>query len=151
MRLAFSGEARYPDYDDGYELYKKRARSRECMDYTTYKRVVRRYCSELSDRLVNEGMVDLPCEIGSVSAAIFTRKAKYRNGKFLGYGKIGKDGKFDGTLKAFGIVFAPNRNTSSNLRCYGFVTNRQLFKKVKSAYECEDCNWVPIEFKDEMI
>ena len=151
MKLAFSGEARYPRYTEGYELYKKRTRSRECMDFDTYKRVIRRYCSGLGDRLVDEGMVDLPCGLGSITSAIFTRKAKYKDGRFLGYGKIGRDGKFDGTLKAFGIVYMPRRDKNNNLRCYGFVTNRQLFKRVKNKYIGDECNWVPIEFKDEMI
>lgn len=152
MKLAFSGEARYPDFKDGYELYKKGTRSRECMDFQTYKRVVRRYCSGLGDKLLTNGFVDFPLQIGSIAAAIFTRKAKYRDGKFAGFGKYDpKLGHYDGSLKAFGLVFLPNRKKDNNLRCYGFVANRKLFKKMKEIYDDYDCPWTPIEFRDEMV
>jgi len=90
--------------------------------------------------------------LGQIAAAIITRKPQYRGKKFIGYGKMDWDkGCFDGSPKAFGIVFLPNRNKKAGLRCYGFVANRKLFKRMKARYESDDCPWVPLEFNDDMI
>ena len=151
MKLAFSGEARYPDLTKGYELYVKRTRSRECIDRKIYNRVIRDYCRSLTDRLVKEGMVDIP-ELGTLSVAILNRRPQYRGKRFIGYGKMNwKLGHYDGDPKAFGIVFLPNRRKSNNLRSFGFVANRELFKKVKAVYLSDDCPWVPMEYDDEII
>ena len=152
MKLAFSGEARYPDFNDGYELYKKRTRSRDCMDLKTYKKVVRMFCSGMEDKLLTSGLVDFPNRIGFISAAIFTRKAKYRDGKMVGFGKMDWEaGHYDGSMKAFGVAFFPRRDITANMRCYGFVCNRELYKKMAELYNGYDCPWVPLEFSDDMI
>lgn len=152
MKLAFSGEGRYPDFDEGYELYVRRSKKGDTMDRKMYARVVREYCRRLAERLYDEGMVDLPCGIGSISAATFRRKPMYRNGKFEGFGAMDwKTGHRDGKIKAFGLVFLPRRDSKATLRCYGFVGNRRLFRKMKERYEGYGCPWVPIEFKTEMI
>ena len=106
MRLAFTGEAKYPDFEAGYELYKKRSRSRACVDRKTYNRIVRAYCGRMRDKLLQTGLVDFPNEIGSVAAAVFTQKPQYRGDKFIGYGKMDYNTwNYDGTLHAFGLVF----------------------------------------------
>lgn len=152
MRLAFTNRAQYPNFIDSYELYKKRSKKDLTVDYTTYKRIIKTYCRILAARLVDEGLIDLPCDLGSISAVILTRKPQYRGKKFIGYGKMNwETGQFDGKLKTFGITYLPKRVKYANLRCLGFVANRQLFKKVKARYVQEDCRWQPIEFKDEMI
>ena len=151
MKLAFSGKARYPDMTDGYNLYVKRSRSRECVDRKMYNRVIRDYCRSLTDRLLEEGMADIP-ELGSVAAANIRRKAQYRGKKFIGYGKMDcEKGHLDGELHAFGLVFLPNRNKSSNVRSFGVVANRQLFKKMKALFLSDDCPWRPMEYDDEII
>lgn len=152
MKLAFNGKAHYPDYSAGYDLYSSRARSRECVDKKTYNKIIRMYCSSLADRLLNTGMADLPMNIGTIYTSVIFRRPQYRGKKFIGYGK--KDwgtGYYDGDPKAFGLVFLPNRDRNANLRCYGFVSNRALFKKLKSLYQSDYCPWTPIEFNNEMI
>ena len=152
MRLAFTNQGRSPEFADGFELYAKRSKTGEIMDYASYKRVIRAYCKALAEQLCEYGIVDLPKEIGSIAAAILTRRPQYRGKTFIGYGK--KDwttGKYDGTLKTFGIVFLPRMHKHQNLRCYGFVANRRLFQKMKGIYLNDDCPWYPIEFNDDMI
>ena len=152
MRLAFSGQAHYPDFDEGYELYVKRSRTRQCVDRKTYNRIVRAYCGRMRDKLLKTGLVDFPNEIGSVAAAVFTRKPKYKDGKFLGFGKMDyKKGHYDGSYHAFGLVFLPRRSKGQNLRCYGFVGNKRLFRKMKEIYTSDDCPWVPLGFSEEMV
>ena len=153
MKLAFSGEGRYVDFSDGYRLYCNRRRHKEAVDEKTYRRIIRLYCKYLSERLCREGMVDLPTGIGSIAAITITRKPQYRGKQFVGYGK--KDwedrGQYDGKLKTFGLTFLPKRDRTQNLRCYGFVGNRELFKRIKKGYLSGECNWIPLGFKDEMI
>lgn len=152
MRLAFSGESRYPDYDNGYRLYLNRDRNGSPVSKRQYKRIVREYCRVLADRLVENGIIDFPGRFGSVAAIELLRKPQYRGKKFVGYGKIDwESGHFDGTLKAFGIGFLPNRKRSENLRCFGFVANRALFKRMKSKFLSDSCNWIAMTFTDEMI
>lgn len=154
MKLAFNGKAHYTDFEPGYQLYVKRARRDDIFDRATYNRVIRKYCQLLSNRLISNGMVDLPCNLGSISAAVFTRKPQYRGKTFIGYGKMDwKNKRYDGKLKAFGLVYMPRRGNKrqSNLRCYGFVANRNLFKTMKHIYEGENCHWVPVAFNDDMI
>lgn len=152
MKLPFSGEGRYPDFDDGYALYEGRSRTSEVMGRKMYARVVREYCRRLAERLCEEGMVDLPCGLGSVSAAMIKKKGIFRDGKFVGYGAMDwKTGVRDGKLNAFGLVYLPDRRRNENLRCYGFVGNRRLFQKMKKIYEQGFCPWVPIDFNEGMI
>ena len=73
MRLAFSGEARYADFTDGYRLYCKRARGRKPLDFVEYKRVVREYCKIMSENLVEYGMADIPGGIGTIMAVEIRR------------------------------------------------------------------------------
>lgn len=152
MKLAFSGFARYPDFDDGYELYVKRSKAGAYMDKETYKRVIREYCKAIADVLYNRGYVELPAGMGSISAIRIERKLQYRGKKFIGYGKIDwRKGMYDGNIRAFGITFLPKWRKKNNLRCYGFVANRKLFKRVKEYSESYQCPWTPLEFSDEMI
>ena len=152
MKLAFSGEARYPEYDKGYDLYVKRSKSGKYMDKETYKKVIRKYCSVLSDRLYEEGYIELPAGLGAIVPVTIQRKAQYRGKRFIGYGKMdwGK-GHYDGSPTAFGVTFLPRRRKKDNLRCYGFVANRKLFKRLKQRSEDYHCPWKPLEFSDEMI
>lgn len=151
MKLAFSGQGRYPDYTQGYELYRRRAK-KEAMGEKMYARIIRTYCSSLADRLCQDGIVDLPNGFGSISAAMIKRRPKYRDGKFVGYGKMDYDkGHLDGSMKAFGLVYLPQHGKNDNLRCFGYVANRRLFKRMKALYENGDCDWVPMSFNEEMI
>lgn len=152
MRLAFSGQAKYPDMTDGYELYVSRTRAGKPVDLHTYTAVVKEYCSLLSEELKQIGFVDLPCELGMIAAVSIRRRPQFRGKKFIGYGKMDwKKGHYDGEPKAFGLAFLPKRNKTNNLRCYGFVANRKLFKKMKELYQSYDCPWVPMEYGKEMI
>lgn len=152
MRLAFSGQARYAEFDEGYALYVKRSRLGQSVDKATYRRIVKAYCRMLADDLYEKGMVDLPGKIGSIAAATITRKPQYMGDKFIGYGKKDwKTGHYDGKLKAFGLVFLPRRGKNANLRSYGFVANRKLFKKMSSRFHGYECPWKTIEYKDEMV
>ena len=151
MKLAFSGKGRYTDFSEAYELYKKR-NPEKALDEKTYKRVIRKYCGKLAARLKEEGMVDLPKGLGSISTALILRKPQYRGKQFVGYGAMDwKKGHRDGKLKAFGLVFLPRRDKNPNLRCFGFVANRRLFQMLSAKYESGNRNWEPIEFNDEMI
>ena len=151
MKLAFNGEAHYTDFSDGYQLYVNRSRKGQSVDKKTYNRIIRLYCQSLADGLLRNGMVDLPNEMGMIAAATIRRKPQYRGKKFIGYGAMDwEKGHFDGTLKSFGLVFLPKGNRK-NLRCYGFVANRELFKKMKKAYAQPFCPWSPVVFNDEMI
>ena len=152
MKLAFSGEGRYPEFEDGYRLYLKRARTNDNIDLKTYKKVVRLYCRRLAERLCENGIVDLPSGLGSIAAVTMDRKPQFRGTKFIGYGK--KDwetGQYDWSKKAFGIAFLARSRKKDNLRSYGFVANRRLFKKISEHKDSFYCNWKPLEFNDEMI
>ncbi len=152
MKLAFNGHAHYTDFADGYQLYVNRSRKGQCVDKKTYNRIVRMYCSILAERLQENGIVDLPNEMGMIAAAEIRRKPQYRGKKFIGYGKYDyKKGHYDGIIKTFGLVFLPRRERKQNMRCYGFVANRVLFKRMKEKYESGLCLWQPIQFNDEMI
>ena len=152
MKLAFSGRARYPDMKDGYALYVRRTRTGNPVDLHTYTVVVKEYCSLLAEELKKNGITDLPCGLGSVAAVIMRRRPQYRGKQFVGYGSYNwEKGHYDGEPKAFGLAFLPSRNRTNNLRCYGFVANRSLFKKMKELYRSYDCPWVPIEYGKEMI
>lgn len=110
------------------------------------------YCSMLADRLQENGIVDLPNEMGMIVAAEIRRKPQYRGKKFIGYGKYDYEkGHYDGTIKTFGLVFLPKRAKKQNMRCYGFVANRVLFKKMKEKFKSGLSQWKPIQFNDEMI
>lgn len=151
MKLAFSGKARHTDFSDGYELYKARSKKGDLMDEAMYHRVIKDYCSTLADTLCETGMTDLPRGIGMIVAAQITRKAQYHGKKFVGYGKIDwETGRYDGKLKTFGLVFLPKGKKNQSMRCFGFVANRKLFKKMKSLYESRR-PWELMNFKDEMI
>lgn len=152
MKLAFNGQAHYANFDASYELYKRRSKTGQIVDEATYKKLIKSYCHSLAEKLAENGIVDLPKEMGSIATAVITRKPQYRNNKFIGYGGIDRaTGKYDGKLKTFGIVFLPGHGKNGNLRSFGFVANKQLFRKLKKIYESEECGWQPIEFKDELI
>lgn len=152
MKLAFSGQGRFGEFNESYDLYVKRSKNGNAVDFATYKRILKRYCERLAGRLLDEGIVDLPNGLGSVVAAIMTRKPQYRGKKFVGYGKMDwEKGHYDGKLKTFGMVYLPRRGKNANLRSYGYVANRALFKRMKQSYESGESNWKPIEFNDEMI
>lgn len=153
MKLAFNGKAHYTDFDKGYELYVSRSRKGECFDKKTYNRVIRLYCKKMAERLLDDGFVDLPAGLGMITAAEITRKPQYRGKTFVGYGKMDwKTGHRDGKLKTFGMVYLPRRGgRKENLRSYGYVANRALFKKMKSKYDSPGCSWALMEFNDEMI
>ena len=152
MKLAFNGKAHYPNLKEGYSLYAERTRTRVNLTPEQYNKVIKLYCSILAGRLLENGVVDLPGNIGSIYASVINRNAQYRGNKFIGYGKMDYGtGFYDGTMKAFGFVFLPNRKANQNLRSYGFVANRRLFKKIKGLYESDYCPWMPIEFNDDII
>ena len=114
MKLAFSGQARYPEMTEGYELYVRRTRNGEPVDLQTYTAVVKDYCSLLAEDLKKEGMVDLPCELGMIAAVNITRRPQYRGKKFIGYGKYDwEKGHYDGELKAFGLTFPRDTRTTT--------------------------------------
>ena len=152
MKLAFSGQARYPDMKDGYELYVRRARKSQPVEMQIYAKVIKDYCKMLAVELEEYGMVDLPSDLGALATIRLQRRPKYRGKKFIGYGKWDwKTGHHDGSFTAFGITFLPNRKKSQNLRCYGFVTNRRLFQRIKEKYNAGCHVWAPLTFNDEMI
>lgn len=152
MKLAFSGQGRYPDLTEGYALYRKRSRKENALDEKMYNAVVKRYCKRLAERLVEEGIVELPNGMGTIAAATLTRKPQYRNGKFIGYGKRDyASGNLDGTLKTFGMVFLPRHTKNQNLRCLGYVANRKLFQTMKERYMSGEADWLPMVFNEDMI
>lgn len=152
MRLAFSGQGRYPDYDEGYALYLKRNKGAHPLEKKDYKRVIRSYCKKIAKRLQNDGMADLPSRCGSLLAVEIKRKPQYRGKKFVGYGAMDwKKGHYDGKLRTFGIAYMPRRDVSQNMRALGFVANRRLFKNMKENYNTGKSMWGLTEFTEEMI
>lgn len=152
MKLAFSGQAKYPDMTDGYELYVRRGRKNKPVDLHTYTTVVKEYCRMLADDLKKDGMVDFPSGLGTIAAVTIRRRPQYRGKKFIGFGSYDwKKGHYDGEPEAFGLAFLPRMDKTNNLRCYGFVANRRLFKKMKEMHGEYDCPWVPMEYGKEMI
>ena len=152
MKLAFNRQARYTDFSDGYSLYVRRSKKGMSVGSRTYNRIVKRFCELLSVKLYENGIVDLPSNMGAIAAAILTRKPQYRGDKFIGFGKMDwAKGHYDGSLKAFGVVYLPKHDKNQNLRGYGFVANRRLFTNIKEKYMNGDCAWQPVMFKDEMI
>lgn len=152
MKLAFNGKGHYTDFSESYGLYVKRSRGGDVFDERTFRRVVRSYCRILSERLIRDGIADLPCNMGTIVAARITRKPQYRGKEFIGYGKKDwKTGEYDGKLKTFGLVFLPKHGKNENLRCFGYVANRKLFQKVKSKYESDERTWELLDFNDDMI
>lgn len=152
MKLAFSGQGHYSSFDDGYALYMKRDKSGAPLDKKTYKRIIRSYCKILAQRLLEDGVVDLPSRFGRIAAVRITKKPQYRGQRFVGYGAMDwKKGVYDGKLKTFGITYIPRRDRSQNMRCLGFVANRQLFKRVKSFFNEGSCGWDLMDFNEEMV
>ncbi len=152
MKLAFSGQARYADMTDGYALYCKRRRQKEPVSLNTYTAVVKDYCRMLAEDLKKDGMVDLPSELGTIAAVRIDRRPQYRGDKFVGYGAYNwKAGHYDGEPNAFGITFLPRMDKNQNLRCYGFVANRRLFKEMKEMYNCGLNGWSLMSYGNEMI
>lgn len=152
MKLAFSNKAHYPDLTEGYALYVKRSKGGRVFEEKTYSRILKQYCAILANRLLEDGTVDLPKGLGTISAVQITRKPQYRGKTFIGYGK--KDwttGQYDGKLKTFGIVYLPKHGKNDNLRSLGFVANRQLFKRMKELYSSGESRWQLLDFNDEMI
>ena len=129
----------------------KRSRTDITLNFDTYKRIVRDYCKALASEICETGMIELP-RIGSLAVSLFRRKPRYRNNKFVGYGKYDWEKKeYDGSKNSFGVAFLPRHDKNNNLRCYGFVANRRLYQKLKEIYEKFDCPWVPLGFTNEMI
>lgn len=152
MKLAFSGKGRYTSFDGGYDRYVKTSKTRRPVGKKEYKKVVKMYCEMLAGILEREGIVDLPCDIGAIAAIRIRRKPLFMGSRFVGYGK--KDWKnggiYDDSREAFGLAFLP-KHDNANMRCYGFVANRKLFKRMKALYDEFTCPWVPMRFTDEMI
>ena len=48
MKLAFSEQGRYADFDEGYALYCKRTK-KEPVDEKTYRRIIRKYFRKLNE------------------------------------------------------------------------------------------------------
>ena len=151
-RLAFHNRGKYTDFEKSYELYCKRCKKSSPVNYQTYKNIVREYCKCLADRLANDGMVDLPSNLGTIIVSDIRRKPQYRGDKFVGYGKMNwKEGRYDGSNKALGIVFLARRDKTENLRSFGFVANRRLFYRIKELFDSGLSNWQPMEFNETMI
>lgn len=152
MKLAFNRQARYTDFSSGYELYIHRARKNAPVERAQYNRVVRMFCRKLTEHLLEYGIVDLPADTGFIAAATITRRPQYRGKKFIGFGGYDYAKKqYDGKLKTFGLVFLPKHDRNKNLRCFGYVANRQLYKRMRDKYNSGDCPWTPIDFNDNMI
>ena len=152
MKLAFHGQAKYADMSDGYDLYRRRTRTNEPVPLYIYTAVVKEYCRMMAEDLEKEGMVDLPVGLGTIAAVRIFRRPQFRGKKFVGYGKFDwKKGHYDGEPWAFGLAYLPRRTKTQNLRCYGFVANRRLFKRMKELHDGYDCPWVPMEYGNEMI
>lgn len=152
MKLAFDSQAKYTDFSNSYDSYVKRSRRGLSFDKSTYNKVIREYCKILSERLFTKGFIDLPKDMGSISAAVIRRKPQYRGNRFVGFGGMDyTTGLRDGKYKTFGIVFLPKHSKNANLRCLGFVANKRLFRRMKNRYTEPECCFVPIDFTEEMI
>jgi len=145
MRL-FNGKARYPDFDKPYELYLKRSeRSFSVLSKGMFIDIVRRYCKRLSEELDSNGYVDLPLDIGALSAVRISRTPKYdrTNKRYISADTIDwAETKRSGSIvrkhdnRTFGICFLPKRAKGmENFRAFGIVANRQLYRRMKNRFD----------------
>ena len=105
MKRPFYGTAKYADMTGGYRLYASRKKKGEPVDIVRYSKVVKAYCRRLAERLGKDGMVQLPCGLGLLAAAMVRRKPRYKDGRFVGIGRFNpRTREYDGTMEAFTIV-----------------------------------------------
>lgn len=152
--VLFKGESRYPDLSAGYTLYRHRSATtpqERVMTEEQYNKVVKAFCKNTAERFEEEGIVDMPCGMGSVAAVSVTKKptydpvlGKYRSANNIDWESTRREGKVirkDGR-RTFGIAFVPKRLEGlSNFRCFGIRANKALFKKLKKQYDSGTLNF----------
>ena len=130
--MFFNGKAHHPNFDAGYRRYlgrSKKTPDSRIFGKGEYVDVVRSYCQHLADMLESDGMIDLPCGIGSIVAVSIRRKPTYDKTRNAWRGTKGDKYTFD-------FIFSPRRESGyENFRCYGFRANRELYKKKKKKYD----------------
>ena len=146
--VLFKGESRYPDLTGGYTLYVHRSATtpkERILTEEQYNKVVKAYCKSVAGVLEDEGIIDLPCGVGSVAAVDVTKKplfdpsiGKYRPADNIDWEKTREEGRLirkDGR-KTFGIAFIPKRlDGYANFRCFGIRANKSLYKRLKKKYD----------------
>lgn len=143
----FNGESHYPDMSDGYRLYLERCRNtdeRVILTEKQYNNVIRMFCRSLAGDIESNGMVDLPCGMGTIAAVRISRTPKYiKSERRYAYRSVDWDRtRADGRIVisdepyAFGIAYmAKHMSRVSNSRCFGIRANKALFKRMKSRYK----------------
>lgn len=160
----FLGESRYPDLSKGYELYLHRSAKtpkERILSLQQYNRIVKSYCKALADKLEDEGITDLPSNIGSIAAVNIrkkptydkTRKA-YRPADLIDWDKTRETG---GIVRkdcriTFGFVFVPKRiKGHENFRCFGIRANKALYKRMKKHYDAGTFNFYLADLETYLV
>ena len=146
--IPFKHTARYPDLTNGYMLYRNRSMNTppdRLLTEEQYNRIVKSYCKELAGRIESQGVADLPSDMGAIVAVNIYKKPVY-NAKEKKY-KLARSIDWNATRETkeivykdcpntFGFVFAPKHIKKNNiLRCFGFVANKALYKRLKAKYD----------------
>ena len=140
--MFFGKGTRQADFGPGYDRYLGRSRKSpqdRVLDKSAYRTVVMDYCKYLAKRLEGEGMIDLPCGIGSIVAVSIRRKPTYDKVRKAWRGT-------KGDKYTFGFIFSPRREEGNeNFRCYGFRANAELYRRMRKMY---DDNALPFYLND---
>lgn len=156
--IPFKGEERYPDLKPGYELYSKRAYrtpEKNRLSEAEFSRIVKAYCKLLSERLVNEGFIELPYDIGAVAAVKIRRTPKFdpirkswRTADSIDWKETKKAGRIvrKDEQETIGFAFVPKHAKGRDIfRCFGIRSNRMLYDKVKERYDSGELRLTNIE------
>lgn len=147
MKL-FKNQSRYPDLSKGFETYRNRSKNtpeERIFDEVQYNRIVKKYCKMLSEVLQNEGIVDLPSDIGSIAAVSIKRKPLYNRktkmfmtNDYIDWNETRKTGRIvrDDNPNTFGFVFVPKHiKGHENFRCFGIRANKTLYQRMRKHYD----------------
>ena len=171
MGIVFKGKARYPSMSDGYALYLRRTKKPETeLDEKTYGKVIKAYCKTLAELLENDGIVDLPCKLGSIVVTRYKYRWKFTNdGKIHGRGKTdwaktrelwNNDPKaaenkvrvMSPDLYGTVIAYVPNHYTANgNLRAVGFRANRELYRRIAESVKNGTNNYAVPDYDNFML
>lgn len=143
----FVNKAKYPDLSNGYLLYRNRSSltpTDRLLAEQKFNRVVKKYCKELATRIEEQGVADLPSDIGALVAVNIRkrpvydkREKKFRPARNVDWNKTRetKEIVYKTDPNTFGFVFVPKHVKGRNIfRCFGFVANKSLYKRLRSKY-----------------
>lgn len=159
MNILFKNKSRYPDLNNGYKLYECRSipKGESVVSRNTYNRIVKMFCKSLASSLIETGMIDLPCDIGSIAVVSIHKKPIYDKRKkcytynnLIDWNRTRKEGRVihGGSLDTVGIKFiAKNKRGRDNFNCFGIRANKSLYKKIKDMYNNNELQFIPVDIE----